>query len=603
MGDSRRTSVLIAGGGPSGLVAFILLRQLGVDVLLVERRDSNPALPKAHILNQRTVEILTRCGMHDEVLAQGSPHHNMSRVAWYTSLAGDGPLHRREIGWCDSWGGGRHFEMHRTASPYLTTNLPQMRLEPLLLARARTLAAHRLLHGHEVRFLSQDQDAVRAEITELSTGRTVTVTCDYVIGCDGGRTVGPLVGIELAGTRDAGPKVSAHVTVDLSDLNPDPAVCMYRFVNPDERLDANVLVKIGGQDWGTRADEWVFTVSLRAGERPDEAYIVDRLRRAIGDPDREIAVHRVSPWTVESLVATRYREGRVLLVGDAAHRHPPTGGLGLNSAVADADNLTWKLHYVLRGQAGAALLDTYETERRPVAMANAAQSLQNLYEGFGIYDALNLSPDLSPDQGWNELGELYADSPAGEARRAALGEALTRKRHEFGAQNLEMGYTYSSAAVVPDGTQLPVGEDQISDFVASTYPGHRIPHAWLTAAGLRLSTYELTGRGRFALIATTRTPWEDAVDQARRQLGIDIDLILVGPGLDWADEDDSWARQVGPAAEAVLVRPDQHVAWRSASPTATAQGFVEIIRAVLAADQLPSTARTALTNAAERVPG
>jgi 2,4-dichlorophenol 6-monooxygenase len=236
-------------------------------------------------------------------------------------------------------------------------------------------------------------------------------------------------------------------------------------------------------------------------------------------------------------------------------------------------------------------------------MANAAQSLQNLYEGFGIYDALNLSPDLSPDQGWNELGELYADSPAGEARRAALGEALTRKRHEFGAQNLEMGYTYSSAAVVPDGTQLPVGEDQISDFVASTYPGHRIPHAWLTAAGLRLSTYELTGRGRFALIATTRTPWEDAVDQARRQLGIDIDLILVGPGLDWADEDDSWARQVGPAAEAVLVRPDQHVAWRSASPTATAQGFVEIICAVLAADQLPSTARTALTNAAERVPG
>jgi 2,4-dichlorophenol 6-monooxygenase len=220
---------------------------------------------------------------------------------------------------------------------------------------------------------------------------------------------------------------------------------------------------------------------------------------------------------------------------------------------------------VLAGKAGSGLLETYGQERRPVAQRNAEQSLESFFDHGQIDAAIGLAPDLAPEAGWAAVAERFADTPAGAEKRAALGLALRNKRHEFCAQNLEIGYCYETGAIVPDGSPLPGREDDVTDFIPSSHPGHRLPHAWLEGGSGRVSTFWLTRPDRLLLlVGPGGDAWRAAAAAASERLGVELEVAGIGPGQEYADPTGQWAAQSEVEADgAILVRPDQHVAWRS----------------------------------------
>jgi 2,4-dichlorophenol 6-monooxygenase len=584
----RHVPVLIVGGGPAGLTTSILLSTLGIRSLLVERRTGGSGLPKAHIVNPRSVEIFDQCGLAGRVLAAGSEHEYMSQVAWMTSLAGPTDLHGLELVRGDSWGGGAELPAATAASPFTHTNLPQIHLEPILQERARELAPSDVLFEHELEHLEQDHTGVVATVTDLATGDPLQVVADYVVAADGGRTVGPTLGISEIGERNLVKMITTYMRAPgLTRVNPDPRVSIYWFINPDRggSIGSGVLVKMGGQGWGADADEWAFSFATASDDETEYApeHVIARARDAVGVPDLDVEVLRISEWQIESVVAEQVSAGRVFLVGDAAHHHPPTGGLGLNSAIQDAHNLVWKLAMVISGQAGDGLLGTYDSERRPVAMRNADQSLKSFFQHAEIDTAIGITPD-DPEKGWAAIRTLFADTDQGGAARDRVAAAVRGKRREFCALNLELGYCYEEGGLVPDGTPLAPRENDVTDFRACTRPGHRMPHAWLERDGARLSTYDAAGYGRFTLFCGPDGDWRGAATEVSAALSIPLDVYSIGEGGDLADPTGAWRRQREVSdGGAVLVRPDQHVAWRSFErPADPVAALTDALQAVLA---------------------
>jgi 2,4-dichlorophenol 6-monooxygenase len=584
----RHAPVLIIGGGPAGLTTSILLSSLGVKSLLVERRTGGSGLPKAHIISPRSMEILSQCGVADRVLAVSSAHEYMSQTVWMTSLAGPTDLHGRELARSDSWGGGHELPAATIASPFTHTNLPQIHLEPILQDRARELAPDDVLFQHELEDLHQGHDGLVGTVTDLKTGASFEVAADYAVAADGGRTVGPMLGVKELGERGLVKMITTYLRAPgLPEVNPDPRVSIYWFINPDHggSIGSGILVKMGGRGWGTDADEWAFSIATPPDDETEygEEDVIDRVRAAVGVPDLEIEVMRVSEWQIESIVAERFSVGRVFLVGDAAHHHPPTGGLGMNSALQDAHNLVWKLAIVLSGKAGDGLLATYDSERRPVATRNADQSLNSFFQHAEIDGAIGISPD-DPQGGWSAIGTLLSSRDEGTAAADRVASAVHGKRREFCALNLELGYCYEDGALVPDGSTLAERCDDVTDFVACTRPGHRMPHAWLERDGTRLSTYDIARYGRFTLFAGPDGDWHSIGAEASTVAGMPLDVVTIGPGGDFDDPTGAWERQREIDGNgAVLVRPDQHVAWRSrgrpAEPGATvAEALLAVLR-------------------------
>jgi 2,4-dichlorophenol 6-monooxygenase len=584
--------VLIVGGGPAGLTASLLLSRLGIRSLLVERREGTSDLPKAQHLNQRTMEIFDACGVAGEIHEQGSPMEFMSRVAWYTSLAGPTELHGREIAGRDSWGGGADAPAYAVASRYRSVNLPQLRLEPILKRNAEARGPGQLRFGHALVGLIQDEDGVTATVLDRGADRTYEVRAAYVLGADGGRTVGEMIGAVLEGQRDLVKMVSTHIETDLRRFSLDPSVCIYWFVNPDHRgsMGSGVLTKMGGPRSGPSCEEWVFSFATTPDDPQvfDSDYVIERYRRAVGDPTLEVRTHRVSPWRVEALVADRFGAGRVFLVGDAAHRHPPTGALGLNAAVHDVHNLTWKLGLVLGGVADPRLLDSYEAERRPVARRIVEQALSSFFQHAEIDQAIGLDPQ-DPEAGWAAMAELFSDTPTGKVKRAEVDAAADRKGLEFSALNLELGYRYQAGALVAEPALADEGDP--CTFVPSAQPGARMPHAWVGAGIHRRSTYDLVKPGRFTLfIGDDGAPWRDAADHVRETRPIPLDVIAIGERGGLPDPTGAWREQSGVrGAGAVLVRPDHHVAWRAAGAVLDPRTTLrEVFRTILPHPVLPT---------------
>ena len=181
----------------------------------------------------------------------------------------------------------------------------------------------------------------------------------FLLGCDGRRTIGKIAGIELEGLRNTMQNISSHISYDFSQYLKDEEILIRWLVNPDfsGSFASGVLVGMGPNNWGTKSEEWVLHIQFRLGDETafDDAKVLDRMRAVLGSPDFNPKIHFISRWTLEGVLANKFHDGRVFVVGDAAHRHPPTGGLGLNSAVHDAYNLCWKLAAVLRGKAGTKL--------------------------------------------------------------------------------------------------------------------------------------------------------------------------------------------------------------------------------------------------------
>ena len=261
------------------------------------------------------------------------------------------------------------------------------------------------------------------------------------------------------------------------------------------------------------------------------------------------------------MLASAFRAGRVLLLGDAAHRHPPTGGLGLTSAIHDPHNLCWKLALVLAGQASPALLDTYQAERRPVDERNAQRSLENAVNHFEIGAALGLSHDNTPGRTWSSCAGCGEGQPGDAGYRSGVLRAIRAQSMEFSELNVEYGCRYQSAAVVPDGSTAPAPADEIRVYQPSTRPGSPLPHAWVDDEdGHRRPVKDLVAPGRFLLIAgEDGHAWCQAARQLAAEAGVPLDAVRIGHlDGDLYDPRCAWLRHRQIASDgAVLVRPDR----------------------------------------------
>jgi 2,4-dichlorophenol 6-monooxygenase len=290
------------------------------------------------------------------------------------------------------------------------------------------------------------------------------------------------------------------------------------------------------------------------------------VRNLIGDPDVPIQIRSTSLWTVNDMYATRYSSGRVFCMGDAVHRHPPMNGLGSNTSIQDAWNLTWKLALVLKGKASPALLDTYNEERAPIGRQIVKRANKSIEETGPIFDALGLHETTEAAQMLRNMEARKADTPEAAAQRENLRKAIAHKSYEFNTHGVEMNQRYRSAAVVSDGTPEPAFDrDPELHYHPTTWPGARLPHVWLQKDGRPVSTLDIAGKGRFVVLTGIGGEgWVEAARKAAAVYGIGIEGFVIGPGRDLTDLYGEWAEARGICETGcLLVRPDAHVGWRA----------------------------------------
>lgn len=324
-------------------------------------------------------------------------------------------------------------------------------------------------------------------------------------------------------------------------------------------------------------NEWVMAAFGPGGSNPFEGLTTDSpelvacVREFVGDDKLEVEILAMDPWTVRESVAEEYSKAGsdAYILGDVAHRHPPTYGLGSNTCIQDAYNLAWKTAFVLKGIAGHSLLDSFSQERQPVGADLVRESNDQIKANSDIWEALGMRA-ASPEAGVKEVAELAHASASGSARRAKLHKALETKRQELESLGLAYNQWYNSKAVYLDDELEPrpiLKGDPVVEVQVSTFPGSRLPHVWLDIAerGNVTSTLDLSGKARFCLLTGVEgEAWRDAAKNIQKKHGIPIVTYGIGPGLDYIDVYRDWFRKRGVEEDGcVLIRPDRFVAWRS----------------------------------------
>ncbi|MGQ4601134.1 FAD-dependent monooxygenase [Nocardia sp. R6R-6] len=573
--------VLIVGGGPAGLTAALELARRGIDGLLVERRAFTAHFPRAHLLNVRTMETFHDVGVAEQVYQESPPEDQWHKCAWYTSLAGPTVLHGRKIGEVPAWGGGADAARYADASPRRFANLPQLRLDTILADHATRAWPGRVRAQQELIGLDLDDTGATATVTDRDSGRSYRVRARFVIAADGGRTCAGLLGVGVTGPRALLDIVSVYFAADLSSYA-DPEALLTYFIAPSGQGSfSGALLALGPGRWGAQSPEWSLSLAYRIGDPAahDTDAIVRQAQEVLGLPGLDMDVRAISHWQFEGVVADRFRVGPVFLAGDAAHRHPPTGGLGLNTAIGDVTNLAWKIAAVLQGTAAETLLDSYESERMPVAARNVEHSLRNAGRHAPVAAALGLAKGQSDEEGWAQIAVWAADTPEGARRRTASDSAVAHNAEDYGQLNIEAGFVYEAGAVIPDGTPPPLGHDSATEFNPTARPGHHIPHVWLVRDGERLSTSDLVAPEGMTLFVdhAHAAVWRRAAETVTW-----VRLTLVEVGGELADPSGEWTSMRGTAPDgALLVRPDRHVAWRAATapadPTAELAATLQLL--------------------------
>ncbi|WP_083745273.1 FAD-dependent monooxygenase [Variovorax sp. KK3] len=514
--------VLIVGAGPAGLALAIELGQRDIRCLLIERNDRVGYAPRAKTTNVRTREYMRRWGIADKLRAASPLGLDYpSNVVFCTRL--NGPrLASIENAMNCAPGKNSLYSEHAQW-------IPQYSVEEVMRSHVQTLPSVELRFSCELALFEQDAAGVVAQLNDLESGSSFDVRCQYLVGADGARsTVRAAIGAKLEGAYGLSRNYNVVFRAPgLAEAHRHGPAIMYWQINGD------VPSLIGPMDSG---DKWFFMpTQLREGQKVTAEDAPDLIRRATGLSTQEIEVLSTDEWVASRLIADKYSDRRVFLVGDACHLHPPFGGYGMNMGVADGVDLGWKIAAVLQGWGGQTLLDSYEQERRPV-------------HNFVMDEAVANHAVLG-NQLWQEGLEDATD--AGEQMRQAVGTRIkVAKMREFNTLGVVLGYRYDSSPVIaPDGSEAPVID--FLNYVPSARPGALAPHAWLHDG---TSLYDHFGRG-FTLLASLDAD-ATVLDDARRAAGaIGVPLTVIQPA----------ERVVGQlyAARYALIRPDQHVAWRA----------------------------------------
>ncbi|MHB8630830.1 MAG: FAD-dependent monooxygenase [Candidatus Limnocylindria bacterium] len=488
--------------------------------MAIERHRAVSPVPRARFVNSRTMEIFRALGVEAAVRALAVAEEKVSLVIWAPSVTAE-EVRRVTI---ETLGGPSGEPL--SPAPGLTTS--QDVLDPVLLRAVQESGNCEVRFDCRLSAIEQHDDEVFATYVEEKTGKVVSLRSRYVVAADGARsTARELLGVPMEGPANLGHTVNIHFKADLSLALRGRGVNLAFILNPKE---PGLLLNIDGErSWTAQA-----LYSPAAGQRPED-YTEDRcravVRTQVGDPELAVEIIGTAPFAMAARVAARFAQGRVFLVGDAAHEMPPAGGFGMNTGVQAAHNLGWKLAAVLGGWAGEGLLRTYEEERRPVARWITDQALRNLASVGRAAD-----------------GRATSERPAIPLGRGEF----------FRERGMVWGAMYRGSAVVPDGSEPPTVENPVTDYVPCATPGCRAPHIWLDRSEGRRSTLDLWGPHFTLLTNAGGSAWISAVERIERTASLPLRAVECGDPA-WAD-----AYGVGPAG-AVLVRPDGYVAWRSAA--------------------------------------
>jgi 2-polyprenyl-6-methoxyphenol hydroxylase-like FAD-dependent oxidoreductase len=515
------TPVLIVGGGPVGLTLALDLAIRGIRSTLVERDPGTAVelLAKAGTLNERTMEYCRWLGISEAIANVGFPDDHPRDTVYCTALNGFvlGRDYRPSV----------KDRVPAPESPEILRKCPQFLFDPLLAKAVQERGLTQVMYSSSWLAGTQDADGVTSALAAGPDEQPVTVRSEYLVGCDGaGSAVRRAAGIGFDG-QQLDYSVSAMIEIEhLEDYHPLGRAERYMFIGT-EGTWANLTAVDGRALW---------RLSLVGSEErlaPEHIDVDAIMARAMGNDRGGWTVRRVMPWRRSQFTAERFRAGRILLAGDAAHTTSPTGGHGLNTGIGDISDLGWMLDAVLRGWGGDRLLAAYDAERRPVAIRNGTSSTKN----YGAW-VQAVGRDLVLD-----------DTPEGDAQRRAVGDQmnamLAGEWHSFG---VAMGYRYdASPIVVPDGT--PPTPDDPSEYVPTARPGHRAPHAWLADGR---SVIDLFGDG-LTLLALGFDGGVAPLETAAAERGVPLRVVPL--------DDPAIARLY--ERRLVLVRPDGMVAWRA----------------------------------------
>lgn len=528
-----RTSVLIAGGGPAGLILAIELGRRGVPAILLEDDPGPLDFPKANATTSRTMEHYRRLGFAQEIRALGLPQDYPQDIAYFTRYS---KHELARVHWPSraEAAASREDAHSRWPTPEPLHRTQQMYIEPVLKRQAERWPSLELRFGWRLVSLESSAGGVSAVAEQLATGKRETLRADYLAGCDGARsTVREALGVRYGGRSGEARDFMGGRMLAVYFRSPE----FYREIGAGRawqywamsRGCRGLLIAIDGE-------RFVYHAQLPEGVKGSDTLGLEWLFRSVGR-EFPLELHGSAEWTAGfALVADRYSDAhnRVFLVGDAAHLFTPTGGQGYNTTVDDAANLGWKLAAACQGWGGPGLLASYEAERKPIGHRNT---------GFAraMADSIGRIPVAE---------DIEADTPQGAQARAAIGPLLVRHCNtEFDIPGIHFGVFYGSSAIVQgDGTPPPVDDWHL--YTPNATPGARAPHLWIDEG---VSIFDRFGRD-FSLLRLGASAAADAnafADAAARR-GMPL-AVVNAPS---SEARDLYGR------DWILIRPDHHIAWR-----------------------------------------
>jgi len=519
------TPILIAGGGPVGTTLALDLASRGSPSVLLEARHEQPPNPRCNTTNARSMEFFRRLGLADEIRAAGLPQDHPTDIVYLNSMSGD-ELTRYRL---------PASSMARTSEGSLDAGWPtpepqhrisQLYLEPVLHARARELPEIDFREGWQFDGYEPYGDHIVASVTDLATGDHHEITARFLVGAEGARSITRrTMGANFEGNPSVARSLSTFIRCHrLGELSHDLGGWMYRVLGPTRY---HRFVAIDGHDL------FIYHLTLGPDDDIDDVDLGASLHEALGEPADFDILGQVD-WVARAMVADRFRDDNVFLVGDAAHIWIPMGGFGMNAGIADATNLAWKLTAALQGWAGPKLLGSYEAERKPMGrtVADAAVGINTkLMSAIG------------------DAHGIHAEGPDGRTARERAGARIAAANTtEFNSIGMQLGYYYDqSEVIVTDGTPAP--RFSLGEYEVSSWPGARAPHLWLPDGS---SLYDQLGPF-FTLLDlggdTDAAPLVEAADT----LGVPLDVLRL---------DSPTALELYQGHPLVIVRPDQHIAWR-----------------------------------------
>ncbi len=535
MTDTSAIPVAIVGGGPVGLALALMLDHHGIRSVIFNSETDTRWHPKGSTQNARTMEHYRRLGFAHDLRKLGLPEQHSGDVAYFTRfnayelarLAMPSAAEKARAVAASE-------KLDQFPEPVLRAN--QMYIEAFLLEAARRRPRITLRFGFEVTDFAQDADGVTLTAQAVDCSGEERWRAGYLVGCDGGRSfVRRTLGIRYGGEETlqqayfGGRMFASYLRAPTlyRDVLKDRACFQHWAINPDIRT---TIIALNGKD------EFLFWMRPKDPQAEPQDDLVRRAVAACCGVEVPVEPIAHAPWTAGvALVAERFADRRVLLAGDAVHLFTPTGGFGMNTGIDDAANLAWKLAAVLQGWGGPHLLDTYEAERLPIAIRNTGAA-RSLAKSIGD---IRVSPDLE------------AATVAGDAARQELGAFLSTFGEEFASIGVQLGARYDGSPIIAGDDAPP--PDDFANYTPSAVPGGRAPHAWLgSGRGVGDSLFDRLGKGFTLLRLGDNAPDPSAFATAAQALTMPLKQIEI------ADND---IRALY-GRDLVLIRPDQHVAWR-----------------------------------------